>query len=386
MATVAVDDSSGRAAAERSPARHDFQTIQALRAVAALVVVVFHALEAWQQRIDASAFRWPNGSAGVDIFFVISGFVMLISSRRLARRSDGWREFLRRRIIRIVPLYWLITTVKLLGNLAFPEQSLHGAITPYHVIASYLFVPSYDGSGDIAPVLPVGWTLSYEMLFYVLFALALFLKANVLKVLVPILGVLALISPFRTESWPAVTDLANTLELEFVAGVCLAMLVLQGRRLGEAWAWLLLGAGFVAIAVLPEGGRDLRVVTWGLPALAIVAAAVSLEERLLGHLPRWLLFLGDASYAIYLVHFLVTSGSAVLFAKFEVNDAAFQPVMVVFCLAASAILGGAIHVLIERPLTDWLKRVGSAPKDSQIAAPTARPASLRLASDQSRQI
>jgi peptidoglycan/LPS O-acetylase OafA/YrhL len=231
-------------------------------------------------------------------------------------------------------------------------------MTPYHIIASYLFIPSYDGMGEIAPILPVGWTLSYEMLFYLLFALALFLRANVLKVLLPILGVLALVSPFRDDSWPAVTDLANTLELEFVAGVCLAMLVLQGRRLRDAWAWPLLCAGFAAIAVLPELGRDMRVITWGLPALAIVAAAVSLEARLAGFLPRWLLFLGDASYSIYLVHFLITSGSAAMLAQFHVAHPALQPVLVLFCLVVSSVLGGAIHILIERPITDRLKRIG----------------------------
>jgi len=95
----------------------NFLTIQALRAVAALLVVPLHAFETWGERVDSVApgVKWDNGAAGVDIFFVISGFVMVISSRRLVDRADAWLIFLRHRVLRIVPLYWLLTTVKILA-------------------------------------------------------------------------------------------------------------------------------------------------------------------------------------------------------------------------------------------------------------------------------
>ena len=97
-------------AQERSPAT--FLTIQALRAVAALLVVLLHALETWGERVDPAApgVNWENGASGVDIFFIISGFVMVISSQRLVDRPGAWRTFLQHRVIRIVPLYWLLTT------------------------------------------------------------------------------------------------------------------------------------------------------------------------------------------------------------------------------------------------------------------------------------
>jgi exopolysaccharide production protein ExoZ len=105
-------------ARESSPA--NFLTIQALRAVAALLVVLLRAFETWGERVDPAApgVSWDNGAAGVDIFFISSGFVMVISSRRLADRRGGWLVFLRHRVVRIVPLYWLLTTAKILAVLA----------------------------------------------------------------------------------------------------------------------------------------------------------------------------------------------------------------------------------------------------------------------------
>jgi exopolysaccharide production protein ExoZ len=97
---------------ERAPA--NFLTIQALRAVAALLVVLLHAFETWGERVDPAApgVNWDNGAAGVDIFFIISGFVMVISSRRLVDQAGAWLIFLRHRVVRIVPLYWLLTKTR----------------------------------------------------------------------------------------------------------------------------------------------------------------------------------------------------------------------------------------------------------------------------------
>lgn len=351
-----------------SGVRREYLTIQALRAIAALSVVVFHAMEAWRDRVDGAAIYWANGSAGVDIFFVISGFVMVVSSERLIGRADGWLEFLRRRFIRIIPLYWLITTIKLAGILVFPAEARHGPPVLDNIISSYLFLPSRDGLGNVSPVLPVGWTLNYEMLFYILFALALFVRVNVLKVIVPILGALSIVALFRTDDWPAVTDLANTLVFEFVFGVCLARWVLSGYQLERGWSWLLLALGGAAISTLPMGGRDLQVLAWGIPALAIVTAAVSLEGTLGRRLPQWLLFLGDASYSIYLVHFVLTTGLGIIAAKLHLHAPACEAAMVVLCLIGAGIVGGAVHWWIERPMTEWLKRFGARPATPELPA------------------
>ena len=150
----------------RSGTRYD--SIQILRAVAALAVVVFHA----GQRV---AVPFGVGQAGVDIFFVISGFVMWIV-------SDNGKtpiEFIRARILRIVPLYWVATLLMAVGAWLglFPRMR----VAWDDLLASLFFVPYYSLSStkEIVPVLRQGWTLNYEMFFYVSFALALMLKRSI---------------------------------------------------------------------------------------------------------------------------------------------------------------------------------------------------------------
>lgn len=186
----------------------NFLTVQALRVVAALLVVLLHAFETWGERVDPAApgVNWDNGAAGVDIFFIISGFVMVISSRRLVDQAGAWLIFLRHRVVRIVPLYWLLTTVKILAVVALAGVVLRTGLDFNFVAGSYLFLPVTDSAGHFRPVLPVGWTLTYEFLFYLLFAAALAMRVDVLRVIIPGPGLIAITALARTEEfvriWP----------------------------------------------------------------------------------------------------------------------------------------------------------------------------------------
>src|SRR4051794_1209787 len=133
----------------RAVTSSNFFTIQALRAVAALLVVVYHAFDMWGARISAAApgTAWANGAAGVDIFFVVSGFVMVVSSRRLAAQPRAWRTFIQHRIVRIVPLYWLLTTAKLTLVFWFADLALRSNLDFDYVARSYLFFPLVDTAG-----------------------------------------------------------------------------------------------------------------------------------------------------------------------------------------------------------------------------------------------
>src|SRR5690348_7613306 len=113
-----------------------FLTIQALRAIAALLVVVYHAFEMWDLRVTPGAGgpAWSNGAAGVDIFFVISGFVMVVSSQRLLKRAHAGLIFLRHRVVRIVPLYWLLTTLKLALVFFFADLALRSTLDLDYVL------------------------------------------------------------------------------------------------------------------------------------------------------------------------------------------------------------------------------------------------------------
>jgi exopolysaccharide production protein ExoZ len=341
---------------ERSPAT--FLTIQALRAVAALLVVLLHALETWGERVDPAApgVSWENGAAGVDIFFIISGFVMVISSRRLADQAGAWLIFLRHRVVRIVPLYWLLTTVKILAVVVLGGVVLRTSLDFNFVAGSYLFLPVTDSAGHFRPVLPVGWTLTYEFLFYLLFAVALALRVDVLRVVIPGLGLIAISALARTDGWPAWTILFDTIVVEFVFGVMLAKWTLRGFRLPPAIAGVFILFGFGLILIMPMISENARVLTWGIPAFAVVAGAVSLEPLVRSALPRWLLTLGDASYSIYLSHGFVLPALGILVDQIVSPGLWTEGLTIMLCLVASSIAGWIVFIRIESPMLHALRR------------------------------
>jgi exopolysaccharide production protein ExoZ len=179
---------------------------------------------------------------------------------------------------------------------------------------------------------------------------------DVLRVLLPGLGLFVLAALFRKEGWPAWTILFNTIVVEFIFGVVLARLVLRGRSLPTPIAVGFVIAGFALILVVPEGPEIFRTLTWGLPALMIVAGAVALERRAATMLPRWLLELGDASYSIYLTHGFVVPVIGLGFLYFGWTGLPAEAMAVLAGLFASAIVGTVVYRVVERPITFALKR------------------------------
>lgn len=353
--------------------KQTFLLLQALRAIAALLVVDSHALELVQARLHRHDGFWINGAAGVDLFFVISGFVMMLSAESLRSAVRPARRFLWARLLRIAPMYWAATTLKVAILLLAPGLAAHSLHSTWHVAASYLFLPSYSDTGDPYPVLVVGWTLNLEMLFYGIFTLALWRRARVLTAVAPALIALYLAGVL----WPgigtfgrgaALLALANPLVLEFLFGVALGRLVLSGRLRLERLAPALLMLGFAALLLALPGPPAMRPFRWGLPALAIVAAALALESRLRRHVPGWLLTLGDASYSIYLVHGLVLPVLALGVMRLPVSDAVLKLIVVVAALLASALAGVLVYCYLERPVTVWVRDRFSLGSHSSSAA------------------
>ncbi len=338
--------------------RNDLRTVQALRAIAALLVVAYHGLDEWGTHVAGrnADSLWGNGSAGVDVFFVISGLVMVISAQRVAgKRLAGW-VFLRQRLIRIVPLYWVVTTAKVIAVLMLPALVLRTQLDLPYVLGSYALLPVHDAGGTIRPVLPVGWTLCYEMFFYLLVALALTLRVGLLRVAVPVLLAFSALAVFADPAWPPLFDFPNTIMLEFLAGVLIGMAVQSDRHVPIAVAWPLLLGGLALLLGAPIVSGVLRPLTWGLPAAAIVLGAVGLEARLAPWLPRWLLAAGDASYAVYLTH-----GFVVPLVFIAVRHAGLSPVIslvttLLGSLLLSVIVGLVTHVVLERPMMLWFRR------------------------------
>ena len=341
----------------RLTANINVRMIQSLRAVAALMVVLLHCTEMWALRVQtgSSDAIWQHGAAGVDIFFVISGFIMTVSSRHLVGEPLGWLQFIKNRIVRIVPLYWLLTTLKLVAVVAAGGLVLRSELSPGFVAASYAFLPLVDSAGHFRPLLPVGWTLTFEFMFYLVFSFTLARKADALRVALPVLGAVAIVGLYRTDSWPVWTVLFDPIVLEFIFGIAIARLMLAGFRLPPALALFALFAGFAVIVSVAPAVENLRVVVWGLPAALIVAGAVSLE-RDLGHVvPKWLLAMGDASYSLYLSHgfFLAALGATIRLLGWTSPVA--EGVTMIAGLAGSALVALAVYAAVEKPMLRMLR-------------------------------
>lgn len=313
-------------------------SIQYLRAFAAIGVLVFHAAE-------RAGVGFGPGAAGVDIFFVISGFIMWVISGVGPQSSLG---FLRRRATRIVPLYWLVTLGVAATAIAVPAAFPNLRPTADHIVKSLLFYPHVDASGEIAPLIVPGWTLDYEMFFYALFA-AWLLAASHRRLLGLSLtmGLLALAGYTLRPSDAALATYTNPLLLEFLAGVWLGNAWVEGFRLRRRSAIAAIVLGMVGFAVVAATGINVdpvRILVWGVPALLIVAGAISLEP-----LPDWPIakFLGDASYSIYLVHGLAISFCARILTLLHIDSV---PVFFIASLGGGLLLGGGCYRLVERPL------------------------------------
>jgi exopolysaccharide production protein ExoZ len=332
--------------------------IQLLRALAALAVAILHGQYETGLLADAAgrsfqASRLFPWEAGVDVFFVISGFVMVYASRRLFGRPGARAIFLSRRIARVVPLYWATTTLYLALALAAPGL-VKGMAEPGYVLASYAFIPMARADGAVEPLYSLGWTLNYEMAFYLLFALTLGMSqrwavlalAAMLAVIVALAQILALPLPFAFWADPIV--------LEFGIGMGLGLLRSEGLVVGPASRLLLAVLGLALFALVAAQTPALhRVLLFGLPAGCLVAACglgrehASAEETVAVRLGA---ILGDASYALYLIHPFVLRGL-----RWLVGRAGLAPAMPAWLFLSASLLFAilasiAVFRLIERPL------------------------------------
>ena len=362
-----------------APGSAQNQNIQALRAVAALMVVLAHAgheTETLAPRVGRAVvdLSMVQLGAGVDIFFVISGFIMVYTSAGLYGRPGAPLQFLLRRFIRIAPLYWLLTTLLLAGALVAP-QLLNVPIGDWqHVLASYLFIPSLRG-GDIRPVMALGWTLNLEMFFYLLFAATLLLPLRLgMACLALVLSGLALCGALFQPAQVQLAFWTQGIILEFLFGCLLALAYLKGARLPGPLAMLAVALGLAAMVKLPgfdEAPGWPPVLRWGVPALLVVAGAALYR----GQAPRLALLLagvGDASYSLYLVHPFALRPLRDIWTKL-VGGALPLEVYVVCAVGFGVLVALATHRFMERPLLrvcqSWLKGRGDKAGAGALPAP-----------------
>jgi peptidoglycan/LPS O-acetylase OafA/YrhL len=336
-----------------------FFSIQALRGVAALLVVALHTTQTMNHHFPGISGPGFSGGAGVDIFFVISGFVMTMSSRTLLRSMHPMRTFLWKRIRRVVPMYWLATTVKLGLLMAVPAAGGLLAQGAWHVAASYLFIPSIGAKGEVLPILIVGWTLNYEMLFYLIVATALGMRLRMVPFVSAVILLLSLIGFVFADRLPVALSLVSPILMEFLYGVLIAQLTarLHARRSSQKiFCYAAIVLAFAVIELSPdENVLRTRILVWGLAALAMVTAAIALEADLGRWIPRWMLELGDSSYSLYLTHTMTLAGIGSLLSHFRGLDRSGYAVEWVFAAALCLLVGELVYRWVELPITHRMK-------------------------------
>jgi len=284
------------------------RSIQYLRALAALMVVLCHTVpEPGAARAGAVSQFALVGAMGVDMFFVISGFVMALICASETRPF----EFLRRRLIRVAPLYWMCSLVALAAALAGGRMHVETPPTLGLIVSSFLFLPYWDASvGRVTPLLTQGWSLQYEMFFYLVIALGLAVAPRrVLTIVGAAIAGLAAIGAVAGVPHHGPASLLDVyvdpMLAEFVAGLAIGGLWRAERLPGPRAAAALLVFGLAGLAAALFAGPDptpARALVWGGPCALIVLGCVALEAA--GRMPDLPLLsaIGDASYSLYLTH------------------------------------------------------------------------------------
>jgi len=363
--------------------------IQALRGLASLLVVMSHltgSLQFTPFEQDGKTFLWP-GVDGVDLFFLISGFIMVYSTRADRGGVASVRTFLARRIARVWPIYVLASVVYLLAfSRTFPSQD-----DALRLLKSIFFIPPnlqamapYFGP----PTLFVGWTLNFEAFFYLLFAVSLFfgrLRYVVLALfgvglclLVPIFTLgLSMNSGANPEHHIAYLNLAtNPMALEFFIGAAIGLIFLSPLRFASrtmANAFILTAAAFSIwghFSIVYHGnGPGHAGVFYAVLLLVLLIASKSQEIVV----PRWSVRLGDLSYSLYLTHPMSLSLLERIFNALGwgalTHDWSYVLLATAFCVSVAALVWAYIEVPLEKAARRvLLPNPGKEPVSTRAAA------------------
>ena len=334
-------------------------SVQYLRGIAALMVVLHHIEIKGGQYGNGALNGYHIGYFGVDLFFIISGFIMCNTTWN---KEVTFSKFMSARITRILPLYWLITCAALAVFIVAPGMvNAGGGVTS--VWASYLLAPN-----GARYLVDNGWTLRYEFFFYLIFGATLLIKTHQRGLMISaIIAMLALAGFFVQPENPWGKFFLDKLLLEFVMGI-FAFHVLKRMSLPKPLALLLLTGGIAALVAQNYWGEFEtplhRVVSGGLPMLCVFIGLVRFEE--LFRNSDNLFFkaferLGDSSFSLYLAHPFVLSPAAMILRKLGLSEHA--TLFTLLLASAAIVVGWLCYQYVEQPLIRLLKNRRRLPEN-----------------------
>jgi exopolysaccharide production protein ExoZ len=320
-----------------------FRSIHYLRGIAAVIVVIFHICATFPSLDPNLAYTFWLQS-GVDIFFIISGFVMIMSTRNGIIET---RNFIFDRAVRIIPIYWIITLFA-----AFSVSKIHMDM----LVPSMLFMPVHDPKTGalISAIIPPAWTLNLEVFFYLIFAVLLNLSYQ--KKLICFLAIFVMLMAANIAlPSPALGFYANPIIIEFWLGMLLARYHHFGR-------WWMLPIGIALLSAQPSALSSIMP-PFTAGAFLVVAGMVSMEKWMKEY--RGLRAIGDASYVLYLVHMMMI---IVAYAIFGGLLNAAPALFFLSALALSVVTALLVHRFIEQPLISSIKRRWAATRNQREAS------------------
>ena len=359
---IGLSQAAAAAAIHRTapaPRAGDIEAIQYLRAIAALMVVWHHA--AGQVPGVSSLVPWVFGTSGVDIFFVISGFIMVVTTTGTDTRPA---EFWRRRVVRVVPLYWLLTLLMVAMALAAPGLFKTLKVAPVTLLQSLFFIPHFSQSfpNQVYPLLVPGWTLNFEMFFYAVFGAFLVLPRHrrlmaLTTAFFILVGAGLAMGPFESA---AARTYTHPMLLEFLAGACVGAMWSRGQLHLPLAASLLMVACGVVMLVLRDS-PPFGVFTQIIGAALIVPGA--LHPRFSSWRSRVFRAIGDSSYSLYLTHLFTLGVMRMIWTRLVHSspDALTANTFMVLSLVACSLTAWYAYRWVEMPLLRSLNRAPKAP-------------------------
>jgi len=342
--------------------------IQISRGIAALLVLVCHV----NLLVNPALFDGVLliGWSGLHFFFVLSGFIIFQAHfHQIGDPSSFW-SYVYKRIRRIYPIYWVYTLLVLAAGLVAWVFLSKNLITwtghvPWAIIQSLTLWPTDMSAGNM-PVIPVAWTLTYEMLFYLLFGIALLVRPwiSLMVVGVWLIAIVSSLAGLIPAGPPMQIVATNPMNLEFLLG-CLAgyLAKTSGRRWGRPAALGLASSGLVLLSLAWFNAHvDYSVfgkfesLQFGIPFFLIVLGLALLESgqvASLGLIRRAAVYLGDASYSIYLTHFVVIVALIPMVKPSSEKGTVLDFLLVTLVSTTAGCLG---YSLIEKPLLKWMPR------------------------------
>jgi exopolysaccharide production protein ExoZ len=347
--------------------KNNLNLIQVLRGIASLLVVLFHTTinvnSNLKKEFCFNSFTF--GGAGVDIFFVLSGFIITYSSLNALKTSNNPFSFLRRRFVRIFPAYWVVITLFIIVQLFF-SSFYNSSLNDFEILniaATYFLLPGHRMINGVS------WTLTYELFFYLLFSIAFIIPNKKAALLLGILyaiviTVLPVLQYNFTNSNTWIQLIIFPMNTEFFMGILAALIV---PKIPQKISPSLIIAGslfFLGGAVLYNKGYNVvsngfnRVLLFGIPSFFIITGIVKYELTHKINVHNFLLKLGEASYSLYLLHLPLVVAAIKIIGKLGLQNAVIIHCLLIFIVAAICCFSILFFNCIEKPVISKLNSFG----------------------------